>query len=85
MDGYASGPAGLAISGIVLGYAAIVFYGGSYHNTFVYDHTRPDMAILIHVSTHLLSSMGCMALLYMRAFKTNVKFTWRTKHHGLRT
>jgi hypothetical protein len=72
MDGYAAGPAGVGIAIIVLGYAAIVFYGGSHHNTFVYDRTRPDMAILIHASTHLLSAVGCTGVVYMRAFKTNV-------------
>ena len=71
MDGYAAGPAGAMIAAIVLGYAAVVFYGGSYHNTFVYDRTRPDMSILIHVSTHLLSSVGCTGLVYLRALKTN--------------
>lgn len=57
---------GYAITSIVVGYAGLLFYGGKESNRFVYDK-HLDMSILSHLSTHLISSIGGVCIISLRA------------------
>ncbi len=67
IDGWQSGPIGLFLSTSVIGYSAILFYGGKAYKKFVYD-TSIETQILSHLSTHLLSSFGGCAVLLLRSY-----------------
>lgn len=69
VDGWQSGPFGLLLTAIVLGYSALIFYGGRAYQLFVYDIHNPIVAIVTHMSVHIVSALGGTALLYVQAFK----------------
>jgi hypothetical protein len=71
IDGYYAGPAGLFVSiGIVL-WGTILFHIGRPLGMFAFDR-RADIAIVSHVSLHLLSSFGGSGVIYLRALKNGL-------------
>ncbi len=69
VDGWRTGPFGLLLAALVLGYSALIFHGGRAYQRFVYDTRNLDVAIVTHMSVHLVSALGGTALLYVQAFK----------------
>lgn len=69
VDGFVAGPMGLLMTSIVLSYASIIFYGGQLFKKFVHDSKNPDIAIVTHMSVHLIAALGSTGLVYLRAFK----------------
>lgn len=72
IDGYYGGLIGFFMSTAVITYAGVLFYVGKHLDKFVFDKSV-DMAILSHVSVHLLSSFGGTGVIYLRAFKNGLE------------
>lgn len=72
IDGWYGGIVGMFMSGTVVCYAGCLFYFGQSFGKFVFSKD-PEMAILSHVSVHLLASFGGIGVIYMRAFKNGLE------------
>lgn len=70
-DGWYGGSVGFLTATMIVCYAGGVFYIGQWQRRFVYD-PYVDMAILSHVSVHLLSSIGGAGVIYLRALKNGL-------------
>lgn len=65
VDGWHGGPLGVAMTGLVIGCAVVFFHT---QHQFVHD-PRADVSILYHATTHALTALGGVGLMYLRAFK----------------
>ena len=72
IDGYYGGAVGFFMSSTIIIYAGSVFYVGQYLNKFIFDK-YVDMALLSHVSVHLLCSFGGTGVICYRAFKNGLE------------
>jgi hypothetical protein len=68
VDGWYGGPMGFFIASAIVAYSGVMFYLGERWRMFVYD-PRFDVSILSHVSVHLLSSLGGVGVIVLRALK----------------